>query len=238
MNQLAGKIVLVVDDEPDIREILGDALSLEGAEVRSCDNGREGYLMSVELKPDIILSDGLMPEMNGLDLLSRVKESGQSCVRVLISTFGENLEEEAIRREIDAVFLKPFQIASIVSFLARAVHQTNRPKRRTLRLRYRVSLKALFHPHHEAISTYTNNIGNGGLFVELLNGSLPSHGTEVEFEIFLDGQSTRGKGICRWTRPDNDYQSPRGFGVQFTSPHPELMELIEDLGRVSKEVDL
>lgn len=58
--------VLYVDDEPDIREVALMALALDpGLETESCENGREGLAKAAAWRPDIILLDVMMPELDG-----------------------------------------------------------------------------------------------------------------------------------------------------------------------------
>jgi DNA-binding NtrC family response regulator len=61
--------VLVVDDDPDLQEILGICLRHWGFEVASAANGDEGARLADSYHPDIVLSDVMMPDTTGIDLL-------------------------------------------------------------------------------------------------------------------------------------------------------------------------
>ncbi|MGD2094251.1 MAG: response regulator [Phycisphaerales bacterium] len=65
--------VLVVEDEEHIRKIIEYNLKLDGFEVALAPNGRIGLDLAYEKKPDLILLDWMMPEMNGLEVLSELK---------------------------------------------------------------------------------------------------------------------------------------------------------------------
>ena len=67
--------VLCVEDEQDIRENISDVLRDEGFEVFEADNGKRGFESFMQNKPDIVISDIMMPEMDGYDLLKLVRES-------------------------------------------------------------------------------------------------------------------------------------------------------------------
>jgi len=59
--------ILIVDDEPDVLEFLGYNLRKEGFVVYSCSNGKEAISIATEKKPDLILLDVMMPEMDGIE---------------------------------------------------------------------------------------------------------------------------------------------------------------------------
>ena len=67
------KRILVVEDELDIREILRDLLEAEGFKVLSADNGLTGLKLAREQLPDLIISDILMPKMDGYGLLNELR---------------------------------------------------------------------------------------------------------------------------------------------------------------------
>lgn len=66
--------ILIVDDEPDIREILDYNLSKAGYKVHKAKNGLEGVSKAKKLKPDLILMDIMMPEIDGVEACSRIRE--------------------------------------------------------------------------------------------------------------------------------------------------------------------
>jgi len=69
------KKVLIVDDEQDFCAIVKENLELRGNfEVHAASNGRDGIRMAKKLKPDIIILDIMMPEMNGFEMLERLKK--------------------------------------------------------------------------------------------------------------------------------------------------------------------
>jgi len=66
--------ILIIDDEKDLSEALSEALKSEGYEVSQAGNGKEGLSMALSEHPDLILLDILMPEMDGHDLLKKLRE--------------------------------------------------------------------------------------------------------------------------------------------------------------------
>jgi len=67
--------ILIVDDDPDIVEILRYNLSLEGYEVKTALNGKEAIKKANLFLPQIILLDVMMPEMNGIDACSKIRQN-------------------------------------------------------------------------------------------------------------------------------------------------------------------
>lgn len=75
VKNLAMKLILVVDDEADIRSGLQIILSLEGYRVITAANGEEGLQQAETRHPDLIISDIMMPRMNGLEMCRRLRRS-------------------------------------------------------------------------------------------------------------------------------------------------------------------
>lgn len=69
--------ILVVDDEPSIRKYLQTLLEVDGYEVEAVSSGQEALeRLGSEAKPDLVILDVLMPELNGLDTLRQIMEIG------------------------------------------------------------------------------------------------------------------------------------------------------------------
>ncbi len=66
--------VLVVEDEEHIRRILEYNLKLDGLEVHSSADGPEAIVLAKELQPDVILLDWMMPGMDGLEVLAKLRQ--------------------------------------------------------------------------------------------------------------------------------------------------------------------
>lgn len=66
--------ILLVDDEPDILEILGYNLTQEGYQVYSATNGKEAVKQAVKLQPHLVIMDVMMPEMDGMEACEQIRE--------------------------------------------------------------------------------------------------------------------------------------------------------------------
>ena len=98
----------IVDDEPLIRDTLGEYLAAEGAVVAQASNGNEAYALILENTYHVILSDVRMPECSGVELLKKIRESNvQMPPVVMMSAFTDISENKARELGAKGMFLKP-----------------------------------------------------------------------------------------------------------------------------------
>ncbi len=112
--------ILVVDDEPQICNLLTQVLSLAGWNVRSAPNGRLALEEVDAGDIDLIISDIMMPEMDGIELVRRVKEKDPNLEIILVT--GRASLESAIASLKAGAFdyiLKPFEDISLINIAAR-----------------------------------------------------------------------------------------------------------------------
>src|SRR2546423_3329597 len=90
--------VLVVDDEPDKRMLLTVALQMAGYEVRTADDGEAGLTMVESYQPDLIITDVMMPRLDGYELARRVRANPQTrFIPIIIQTAARNDAHDARR---------------------------------------------------------------------------------------------------------------------------------------------
>jgi CheY-like chemotaxis protein len=112
--------VLVVDDSEDLQETLEMALSDEGFAVSSALDGKRGLELAGELRPDVILLDMMMPEMDGLEFLSQLATRPSPPPVVAQSGF-HHLRSDALRRGAHGFLAKPFSMTTLVGALRAAI---------------------------------------------------------------------------------------------------------------------
>jgi CheY-like chemotaxis protein len=111
------KTILVVDDEPRIRETLESRLEMNEYCVLTARNGIEGLDKAVNHMPDIILLDIMMPEMNGLEMLELLRKNPECDNIAVIMLTARNRKEDIERAEsygIDDYIVKPFEMFSLI----------------------------------------------------------------------------------------------------------------------------
>lgn len=98
-HSMRGKFhVLVVDDDPDKTELLKLALSMEGYEVQTATNGREALSAIESFQPDLVVSDIMMPEVNGYELARRIRENPRTRYIPIILQSAARIEAKDFRR--------------------------------------------------------------------------------------------------------------------------------------------
>ena len=104
-----GKI-LIVDDEPDIAEVLGDRLEACGFEVRIVHRTRACYAAVAEEAPDLILMDIQMPEISGMEALEALKiHRPQIPVLMVSASTAPDVAVRAKEKGAEGFLLKPFE---------------------------------------------------------------------------------------------------------------------------------
>lgn len=111
--------IIYIDDEPDIREIAELALSLDPHfEVRTAASGAEALALVVDWRPDLILLDVMMPEMNGPAVLARLRQNPDTAaIPVAFVTARAQKSEMQNFATLDAVgvIAKPFDPVALAS---------------------------------------------------------------------------------------------------------------------------
>lgn len=93
--------VLLIEDDPMIYRLYQKLFTLEGFEIEIAENGNVGLKKLNEAKPDILLMDIMMPEMNGLEMLAKVKEDPETKdipVVVLTNIADMNITQMALQK--------------------------------------------------------------------------------------------------------------------------------------------
>ena len=110
--------VLVVDDEPDVRDVIGEYLREEGFEIVEAANGLEALLQVKRQRPDAVVLDLMMPRLGGLDAIKRIHAFDRK-IRILVITGVLDVELHRRARALGAaaVFTKPLVPSEIVAAL-------------------------------------------------------------------------------------------------------------------------
>ncbi len=116
--------VLIVDDEPPIRKLLRMGLSTQGYEILDATNGKTALAL-LEEKPDLIILDLGLPDMQGLDLLAAIRGRDESVpIVVLSSRSDESVKVRALDLGADDYLTKPFGMEELLARMRAALrHQ-------------------------------------------------------------------------------------------------------------------
>jgi len=114
-------LILLVDDEADIRDVLEIALSDSGYNVRTAENGNEALRLFRELNPPVVLTDIKMPGMDGIELLRKIKFENPETEVIMITGHGDMaLAIESLKNEATDFITKPINVDALEISLKRA----------------------------------------------------------------------------------------------------------------------
>jgi two-component system KDP operon response regulator KdpE len=119
--------VLVIDDEQQIRRLLRVTLESKGFRVIEASNGSEGILESAQRKPDVILLDLGLPDIDGVSVLKRIREWSAVPIIILSVRDQEAEKVEALDAGADDYVTKPFNSAELLARL-RVVLRRSQPQ--------------------------------------------------------------------------------------------------------------
>ncbi len=128
---LRKKKILVVEDEFGLQETLRDVFTMEGYDTRTAIDGENGYQVFLEFSPDLVLTDVVMPNMNGLDLVKKIREINSAIKVIYISgffgirNFKREVNDEALKYDYPCLS-KPFKMSALLDLVDRYLNNRAR----------------------------------------------------------------------------------------------------------------
>ncbi len=118
-----GKNILICDDAAFMRMMIKDILTKDGyTVVGEAANGAEGVEKYSQLKPDLVMMDITMPEMNGIEALKKIKEGDSSANVIMCSAMGQQaMVIESIQSGAKDFIVKPFQAERVLEAVKKAI---------------------------------------------------------------------------------------------------------------------
>ncbi len=119
--------VLVVDDEPDIAELVACAVRLEGAEAAMAGDGLAAVALLRSFRPDIVVLDVMLPDQDGLAVLGRLRAEQPDLPAVMLTARGE-LEHRlaGLAAGADDYLAKPFSVEELLARMRAVLRRTGR----------------------------------------------------------------------------------------------------------------
>lgn len=120
MTDISNWKILVVDDDPGIRQILSIVLSMRGGQVSEASSGKEALTMLHKDPPTVVITDLDMPEMNGRQLLESIRAEAAFAHIPVIAVSGDSSTRRAAHAsgiQFTAVVPKPFNARTLVDDL-------------------------------------------------------------------------------------------------------------------------
>jgi signal transduction histidine kinase/CheY-like chemotaxis protein len=132
VRSLVGLRVLLIDDEPEARSIIGRLIERAGAEVKTCSSASEGLAELVEWRPNVILSDIAMPDEDGYSFISKVRslpneKGGETPAAALTAYAREGDRAQALAAGYQMHISKPIDASHLVNMVARLACHAKSP---------------------------------------------------------------------------------------------------------------
>jgi CheY-like chemotaxis protein len=218
-----GKSFLIVDDEPDLREILRDEFEHEGAQVTEAENGKKALEVVFSKNFDAVISDIRMPGGDGYTLACEIKQKNVSQpVVILITGFADVTSDQAYELGVEDFITKPFNLSPIRDSLKRNLQpRGERWAKKSSKVKTAHQVK-LAQPLEKLLASGEVNLGRGGVFIKGSFGFIVE-GDTAEFNLgFLTGC-----GTVRWVRMDGGRGLPTGIGIEFSDLSAESIHFVE-----------
>ena len=123
---MSGSRILVVDDDDDIRGLVRTLLERTGAEVKEASNGRDGLREFHAWRPDLVVLDVSMPELDGWNVLERIRDMSEVPV-LMLTARGDELERvRGLHAGADDYVVKPFGKQELVARVQALIRRAQR----------------------------------------------------------------------------------------------------------------
>lgn len=147
--------ILLVEDEPSMRKVVSDDLILEGYKVHTASNGEEGLKMALDLKPDLILLDVMLPKISGIDVLRQLKSKAIEIPVIMLTAKGQESDKVlGFGLGVDDYVPKPFSILELLARI-KAVLRRSKPKKTAALKKYKFGDVTLDFQKYEALKKGT-----------------------------------------------------------------------------------
>jgi len=117
-------VVLVVEDDPTLRLGMTRTLRSDGFRVEVAKTGREGIDMALSLRPDLVLLDVMLPEMNGFEVCEALRRRDADTPILMVTAKGEEHDKvRGLGLGADDYIVKPFGVAELLARVAAALRR-------------------------------------------------------------------------------------------------------------------
>jgi DNA-binding response OmpR family regulator len=200
------KSILVVDDNPDIRENTAEILELAGYKSLTAENGRQGVDLAIKEKPSVIICDIMMPELDGYGVLHLLRKNPdtQHIPFIFLTAKAERTDfRKGMEMGADDYITKPFDEIELLNAIEARLKKTD-----ILEKKYEASA--------QGITTFVKDVKNSGFMSALAD--------QFDVETYQKKQTLYQEG----KRPRYLYYLVKGKVKGFKS-HPDGKEYITDL---------
>ena len=217
--------ILIAEDEDITRKHLLYALTKEGYEVVGVRNGREALSLIESEHFDVLITDIKMPEMDGIELLERVKERHYGIEVLIITGFGSiDSAVDAMKKGAYEYITKPFNLDELI-LKVKNIHERSSLKKENLAMRAFLGMDK-----GVSIVARSESMRKIVGVVEDLKDS--------DCNVFLAGETGVGKGLlARLMHATSRRRNMPFLSINCATLSEDLLDNYEILGKVSKNID-
>ena len=212
--------ILIVEDQKNMRESLAIAFKRAGYNVDSVENGENAVKLQGDNLYDLVMLDLKMEDMDGLEVLSHIKQINLATEVIVMTAFGTiDSAIEAMRKGAYDYATKPFQLTDILSVVERALEK-KRLTDKVANLQREIKDKYKF----------DGVVGNSPVMMRVLNILMEL--TNSESTVLITGESGTGKELIARAIHNNSRRSNKPFVVVNCGALPESLQESELFGHV------
>jgi DNA-binding NtrC family response regulator len=211
--------VLIVDDEENIRRVLSMALQKEGYHTITASGGHQALKLLDEARCDVMLSDMVMPDMNGLELLRRAREKQPELLVVMMTAYGTiPAAVEAMRLGAVDFLTKPLEMDVLRKVIRNALRDRER------------GLKTPSVRKRDAARKTTPFIGNSPAIQQVL--TIVERVADTRTTVLITGESGTGKELIARMLHEKSSRAGGPFVAVSCAAIPETLLEVELFGAV------
>src|SRR2546423_1983801 len=193
------RTILIADDEPNIRRVLEAMFTKDGYTVLMAENGKRAIDLAAANTIDLLISDLIMPDMTGVEVLRAVKELQPHCAAIMVTAYGTiKTAVEAMRLGAFNYISKPFDMDE-VRILARQALENRSLQEENLYLKQQLKTNYRF----------DNIIGSSGRMQEVFK--TVERAADSRATVLIRGESGTGKELIARALHYNSSRAPKPF---------------------------
>jgi len=124
-------VIIVIEDDPPIRRFLRTGLGSNGFTVFEADNGKQGIIEAGIRKPDLVILDLGLPDMDGVEVIKAIRSWSTIPILILSARSSEQSKIDALDAGADDYLTKPFGIGELLARIRVALRHSIRPQEQT-----------------------------------------------------------------------------------------------------------
>jgi CheY-like chemotaxis protein len=214
--------VLIVDDEPELREIFALWLNREGYTILTAANGADALKLLTTERVDALISDIRMPIMDGIALVRRIFEMKLVLPSIIfVSGFGDVSVREMYALGVEAMITKPLVRKDLLFALSSSLKEREQLWLAPAEQPVTESVAFSFESLARANAHCEFSIGRGGICLRSSRAFLEDALVDLAIDFAQEGLTIRGQGVVRWCSLKD-----QRIGVEFVYLDPACREWV------------